>query len=62
MLEPTLGIGALPRQTGVYVPRRLSRAGGPVKGAPGRGRDDPCHFHVAGELPPRPRASPRILC
>lgn len=36
MLESTLGIGTLPRQTGVYVPRRLSHIGGPVTGTLGR--------------------------
>jgi len=30
MPESTLGIGTLPQQTGVYVPRRLNQANGPV--------------------------------
>jgi hypothetical protein len=32
MLESTLGTGTLPPQPGVYVPRRLSHASGPVTG------------------------------
>jgi hypothetical protein len=55
MLESTLGIGTLPRQTGVYVPRRLSH------GAAATPRAGPCC--VAGELSPRATAHRRFhLC
>jgi hypothetical protein len=48
------GIGSLPRQTGVYVPRRLSQVSGSVR-APGPGR--PRRLGVAGQ-PRLPRRKP----
>jgi hypothetical protein len=41
-------IGTLPRQTGVYVPRRLSRVSGPVTGASRLRRHRPISFAWLG--------------
>jgi hypothetical protein len=54
MPESTLGIGTLPQQTGVYVPRRLNQANGPVEAFGDLGRPLP----GAGQVGFNPRPKP----